>query len=243
MSLHTVKIMLLFGISTEENDVPSECRNDLSGLRFGRIKVIKFIPDTGKYHKFLCLCDCGNAKIIIGQSLLRGHTVSCGCYHREKLLNSISHGDGRRGKKRSPTYSSWASMMTRCEWGNHPMYERYGARGIRVCERWRTYENFKEDMGERPPGTSIDRIDNSVGYEPSNCRWATRKEQALNTTRTIKVTYNGEVVCVYDLCNSLGISRTALRSRAVRRGRDYVEALRSMGVMAFGAEHGVEFKE
>jgi hypothetical protein len=121
-------------------------------------------------------------------------------------------------------------MMDRGEWGGHPSYANYGAKGIRVEKRWHQFENFLEDMGERPPGTSIDRIDCSVGYSRANCRWATRAEQALNTTRTVRVLHNGKVVPVALLCDSLGLSRKAIRSRAVRRGNDYVAALQSVGV-------------
>jgi hypothetical protein len=122
-------------------------------------------------------------------------------------------------------------MMDRCEWGgNLKNYAKYGAIGIRVCAEWFSFENFLRDMGDRPMGTSIDRINGKLGYKPGNCRWATRQEQARNTSRTVKVLFGGETIMVCELCEKLGISRKAIRSRASRRGGDYVKALQSVGI-------------
>jgi hypothetical protein len=139
---------------------------------------------------------------------------------------------GQSGRNRSPTYGSWVSMMGRTEWGSHPSFARYGAKGIRVHPRWHTFVQFLEDMGERPPGTSLDRIDNTKGYEPGNCRWATRHQQALNTSRTIRLLVDGEPVVVYEFCEERGLSRKAIRARASKRGNDYVAALQSIGINA-----------
>lgn len=209
--------------------MPKTFQKNYAGRVFGRLTVLRFIPTDGRHATWLCKCECGNEKAVKVQSLVAGMTVSCGCYNKDVLHSQAKHGENRKGT-RTGAYSSWANMMTRCEWGSHPSYEVYGAKGIRVCERWRTFENFSFDMGERPKGTSIDRIDNTKGYEPGNCRWATRIEQALNTSRTIVVEYKGKKVPVFLLCDELGISKKALRSRAFRRGGDYVEALRSIGV-------------
>lgn len=213
--------------------MPRTVKNDITGQRFGRLTALRFVPDDSEYSKFLCLCDCGTEKLIATQSLIRSYTVSCGCFGRQhRVGKSTIHGYGKSGKDRSPTYSSWASMMDRCEWGGHKiMYSKYGARGIKVCSEWHDFNNFISDMGERPKGTSIDRINNSLGYFKGNCRWATSKQQALNTTRTIKVLVDGKIEVFHELCERLGLSKKAIRSRAVRRGNNYVEALRSVGIM------------
>lgn len=210
--------------------MPITFKTDYAGQVFGKLTVLHFLPTEGRHAKWLCKCECGNEKAVMSQALVSGATVSCGCVGKEqRRVANTSHGEAGNAK-RSGAYSSWANMMMRCEWGGHPSYEEYGAKGIRVCERWHAFENFKSDMGERPRGGSIDRIDNRKGYEPGNCRWATRLEQALNTSRTAKVVYRGELVTVDSLCRSLGLSKAAVRARASRRGNDYVSALRSVGV-------------
>lgn len=219
--------------------MPRYVKNDITGEKFGRLTAIKFLPDEGKYAKFLFECECGKKLVILSQSVRSGNTKSCGCLQKE--ARPITHGHGKRGKKRSPTYSSWASMMDRAKWGGHPSFANYGAKGISVCEEWQKFENFIADMGERPKGTSIDRIDNTKGYAKENCRWATRHEQALNTSRTIKVVIDGELVNVFDLCERLGLSSKAVRSRAFRRGKDYVAALKSFGVDC--ADRGVVLRD
>lgn len=208
--------------------MPKTVKNDITGLKFSRLLVIKFIPDESRFSSFLCLCDCGVQKVIKTQSIIRGLTKSCGCLQKEEMRSRKTHGHSGIG--RTKTYNSWAGMMDRCEWGGHPSYENYGAVGIRVDKRWFSYEVFLQDMGERPEGTSIDRKDNTKGYSIENCRWATRQEQALNTSRTIKIMYKGELTIFHYLCEKLGLSKKAIHARAVRRGNDYVAALRSVGV-------------
>ena len=150
---------------------------DLSGRRFGRLVVQRRVDaPPGKSH-WLCLCDCGGTKIVRQAHLVHGPTKSCGCLHDTFRLEH-GHCRGRRG---TPTHKSWDAMIGRCTRPTNASYKNYGGRGITVCERWRSsFKNFLEDMGERPTGKTIDRIDSDGDYEPGNCRWATAAEQLAN---------------------------------------------------------------
>ena len=124
-----------------------------------------------------CVCDCGNECVKIGFQLTSGKTKSCGCL---RGTGAIVHGHASAGRK-SPTYSSWRSMIGRCYNRAYDSYEFYGGKGVVVCDEWKgCFEAFLRDMGERPAGTTIDRLDSSGDYEPSNCRWATAEQQAHN---------------------------------------------------------------
>jgi len=122
------------------------------------------------------------------------------------------HGHAKKGKH-SPTYRSWSAMRTRCNNTNSQAYPNYGGRGIKVCERWQNFTNFLEDMGERPDGKTIDRIDNDGNYEPGNCRWANKKEQVSNTRINIYVEIDGEDVCLSEAARRYGIREDTIYKR------------------------------
>ncbi len=164
--------------------------NQLAGKRFTRLLVIKRIGTTK--HGFVlwkCICDCGAKVETTTGELMNGGSKSCGCLRRDRIAKlKYKHGHARSGKQ-SPTYQSWMAMHLRCTNPNSNNWENYGGRGIKICERWQGehgFENFLADMGERPDGLTIDRIEVNGNYEPGNCKWATRAEQRKNQRRTVE---------------------------------------------------------
>lgn len=156
---------------------------DMTGKRFGRWTVLMIDSEKlGGRIAWKCVCDCGTKRSVIGRDLRNGKSTSCGCISKEKTIQrSFKHGHAKRSGH-NITYKSWSSMIERCTNPNSKVWSYYGGKGIKVCERWFSYSNFVEDMGERPSlKYSIDRIDPSGNYEPGNCRWADDYEQRINS--------------------------------------------------------------
>lgn len=188
---------------------------DIKGQRFNMLVVL----GRGALYKnrailWRCKCDCGNERLIDGTTLRRDLAFSCGCANRHKG-QPPQHGHALKYNM-SATYRAWAGMKARCANQGHHKYPIYGGRGIKVCPRWTAFENFLLDMGEKPSGTSLERIDVDGDYTPSNCKWATAKEQANNKRNNRLITHNGVTRTLSQWADSVGISFVSLRMRLHR---------------------------
>ena len=196
------------------------------GTVFGRLTVIG--KSTRKSGAWICRCQCGNEREVNRTHLMQGSYKSCGCLRKEQFTKmsrdrSSTTCDTSRDH---PAYFSWVSMHTRCTNPNCKDWARYGGRGIAVCDRWKVFENFLMDMGARPRGTSIDRIDNDGSYEPGNCRWADAKTQRNNACNVHIVEYKGESMSLSMLAETVGIKRNTLGKR-LKRGMSVDQAVKT----------------
>lgn len=204
----------------------------MSGQRIGKLLVEGLSHKDKRGEMFWsCVCDCGGTAVVSGNSLRRPDrpTTSCGCLrveNRRKVGYKSNKGSKPAPKTNSRgtgAYTSWRGMKDRCLNPNataHKYYENVG-----VCDRWLYFPNFLEDMGGRPYGCTLERVDRSKGYNKENCVWATWKTQSRNTCRTVMITYNGETMCLSDWANRLGLVYGTLYSRLYRYGWDVNRAL------------------
>ena len=182
-------------------------KSDLTGLVFGRLTVVSFDSLVNGIPKWLVQCRCGNQKSVHAGSLKSGATRSCGCLDAEVKTKHGLYG--------TPEYHTWEAIKARCHNPRDKGFHRYGGAGILVCDEWlHSFEAFFRDMGKRPSlSHSIDRIDNSLGYSKSNCRWATKREQANNRKTNRILELDGERMSITEWGRKLGISGITIRSR------------------------------
>lgn len=197
---------------------------NLTGVRYGKLTAVAyagcFVIPARMLPAWRCVCDCGKEKIIPEDRLKRGGATSCGC-------NRATHGESSHVVGGvTPENEAWRQMKSRCFNENHASYERYGGRGITVCERWKdSFENFLADMGRRPSDEhSIERKNNNGNYEPGNCVWATRAEQQSNTRQCVYLTVNGVRDTISGWCRRTGIPLSTLCQR-IEKGWAHSDAV------------------
>ncbi len=184
---------------------------------FDRLTVIAAAPRNHEGRKmWLCRCVCGQTKTVLEKSLVRGATRSCGCLFREG--NAVTHGYRKNGK-RNKTYEIWKSLRQRCNNPNNKDYPDYGGRGITHDPRWDSFSCFLEDMGEKPQGLMIERIDNNGPYCKANCKWGTPEEQARNRRGARRITVDGITKPLAEWSELMGVDYHTLYSRLGRTGK------------------------
>lgn len=192
---------------------------DLRGNTYHLLTVVGPPQRVSGRTRYACLCSCGQRTQVEQSALKAGKVKSCGCL--KAVGYHVTHG-----MSGTPTYSSWERMHSRCRYAGDSSYPRYGAAGIVVCERWSRFENFLEDMGERPPGHTLERENNTKGYSPDNCRWATPVEQAKNRRQTTYVQIGEELLMFSEAVRKYGkVSYHVAKNRVNRDGWDAVRAI------------------
>lgn len=172
--------------------------------------------------KWNCICECGNTVSVRGDILRNGSTKSCKCLNNEIAIKTFT----KHGMSRTTTYRAFYNMLHRCYRKSHKNYDFYGGRGIKVCDRWvSSFDNFFADMGEKPDGMTLDRIDNDKDYSQDNCRWANSKEQSRNTSRNVNLNLNGKIQCREDWSNELGIPSNTIKSRINKLGWSVIKSM------------------
>ena len=189
----------------------------VSGERFGRLVTTEEVRIRGFGVRWKCRCDCGNEIIASPSNLKSGNSKSCGCYFREVHRT--------HGKTHSRAYNIWKSMRYRCSSPNAHEYQNYGGRGIFVCERWQSFDNFYADMSDPPAKYTLERIDNERGYEPGNCRWATYSDQLNNRRNNHVVEAFGRKQTLTQWSTEMKIPFTTLKNRILRAKLSPEEAL------------------
>lgn len=189
-------------------------RAKILGVKHGRLTPVRYVSgDSKKIAGWICICECGKEIFSRTSHLLKGLSKSCGCYANEMTAKrNYKHGNAKR-KERSGAYKTWIRMKRRCFDESHENYSYYGGRGITVCENWLSFENFLIDMGPRPEGMEIDRIDNNGSYEPGNCRWVNHTQQMRNMRRNTRIDTPLGIMAASEACEIFGLNRRYLYER------------------------------
>jgi hypothetical protein len=186
---------------------------DYTGRHFGRLTALELIERDYVWndHRWKFACECGNEVVLRIKSVRGGNTSSCGCLQKEILVRrNTKHGLCRQHPR---TYRSWKDMRARCRNPKHKDFKYYGERGVTICKEWEDFAVFFADMGIRPEGMTIDRIETNGNYESSNCRWATDLQQANNKRNNRRLTINGEVKTLQEWCRNSKLEHSKVRYR------------------------------
>lgn len=198
---------------------------DLTSQKFGRLTVVKRGPDYRKgVPTWECVCECGNTRTVRAGILTRGESQSCGCLKKEIQRARMVAANTLHGMTGTRTHRIWCGIVTRCTDKNSTSFKKYGAKGITISARWEHFENFYADMGNCPDGLTIDRIDNSKGYESGNCRWASMETQQNNRTNNHCATINGVTKTLAQWQKESPVCRNTIRNR-LNAGWDYESAI------------------
>jgi hypothetical protein len=202
-------------MSPELGETYKMAREEITGKSFSRLTAVRYIgKNKHSQPMWLFRCDCGNECTVVRAHAVSGHTKSCGCFSLETTVRrSTVHGHNRV-KRRTAEYRAWANMHQRCSNEQVKNFNNYGGRGITVDPHWDSFENFIADLGPKPtPKHTLERIDNDLGYSKSNCRWATRREQANNTRDNRLLTVDGVSQTLAQWARETNISPSALYRR------------------------------
>lgn len=181
---------------------------DESGKVYGKLTVLEYVGKEKHFSMWRCRCECGKVIVTRSNSLRTGNTKAC-----SSACGRVRHGHSIRGRK-SAEYRCWQAMIARCTNPRQTGYHNYGGRGIMICERWQSFENFIADMGPRPsPRHSLDRKDNNGHYEPGNCRWATKIEQDNNRRTNRLIEFGGRTLSITQWARELGVHPVTLHIR------------------------------
>lgn len=189
---------------------------NIQNKKFGNLFVVSKANNIGRFTAWNCLCDCGESVVVRTGGLTSGNTKSCGCLRKKVSETNFTKHGHKTNRKPSPEYTSWSLMRDRCNNKNNKNYYRYGGRGISVCEQWVDFNNFYKDMGNRPVGTTLERIDSNKNYCPENCCWATRKQQSRNRDYCKTVIFEGKSEKLFELAERFGIDLQLVHQRLSR---------------------------